>query len=195
MARVLVLMLAFSLAPSALPAQTRPSAAPFETIDLGLTLLGDLADGAMQGRWSPGPAVGLGMSMPFHLGSIETGLQYAHPSARRDVVPGFRSLLAYVGWGGGHDLGRGFTAGAGLRVGIMAMRFDGDTIPEFRRSESELGIATRVVLRWMPRRAWFTEVGLSYQSVLTTPRMEQVFLSAGVGRRFTSPEWLREFLD
>ena len=188
-------MLAFTLAPSALPAQTRSSAAPFETLDLGLTLLGDLAAGALQGRWSPGPAVGLGVTMPFYLGRVETGLQYAHPSARRDVVPGFRSLLGYVGWGGGRDLGGGFTAGGGLRVGIMAMRFDSDTIPGFRRSESELGVATRVALRWMPHRTWFTEVALSYQSVLTTPRMEQVFLSAGVGRRFTTPEWLRDFLD
>lgn len=183
------------LSPPAIRAQTRSTPAPFETLDLGLALLADVGSGTLHRWWSPGPAVGAGVAMPFYLGSIEIGLQYAHPTALRDEVPGFRSFFAYAGWGGRQDLGRGLTAGAGLRAGVMAMRFDGDTIPRFRRGESELGFATRVALRWMPGRAWFTEASLSYQSVLTHPRMEQVFLSAGLGRRFTTPAWLRDFLD
>jgi len=181
------------LSPAVLPAQARP--APFETIDLGLTLLADLNRGALHRYWSPGPGVGAGATMPFYLGSVEAGVQYAHPEALRDDVPGFRSLFFYAGWGGGHELGNGFRAGGGLRVGLLAMRFDGDSLPDSRRRESELGVALRAALRWTPSGAWFTEAAVSYQSILTHHRMEQVFLSAGLGRRFGTPRWLRDFLD
>jgi hypothetical protein len=110
-------------------------------------------------------------------------------------VPGFRSLLVYAGWGGGRALGRGFAASGGLRVGIMALRFDGDTLPASRAKESELGLAGRAALRWLPAGTWYAETSVSYQSVLTHVRMEQVFLAVGVGRRFPTPAWLRDFLD
>jgi hypothetical protein len=193
MARAFVLLLALHLLPPVLPAQVRP--APFETLDLGLTVLTDVNHGTLHEWWSPGPALGLGLTTPFYLGSLELGLQYAHPSALRNDVPGFRSLFLYAGWGGGRALGRGFAAGGGLRVGIMAMRFDGDTLPDSRTNESELGVAGRAALRWLPSGTWYAETSVSYQSVLTHLRMEQVFLAAGVGRRFATPAWLRDFLD
>jgi hypothetical protein len=193
MTRTFVLFAALQLIPAAVPAQAR--ARPFETLDLSLAVLGDINRGALHRWWSPGPALALGLTTPFYLGDLELGLQYAHPSALRDDVPGFRSLFVYAGWGGGRRLGAGFTAGGGLRVGIMAMRFDGDTLPDYRASESELGVAGRAALRWMPAGSWFAESSVSYQSVLTHRRMEQVFLAAGVGRRFATPAWLRDFLD
>ena len=189
----LLVALALMLVPPALSAQVRP--APFETLDLGLTVLADINHGALQRRWSPGTAVGLGVTIPFYLGQVELGAQYAHPRAERGDVPGFRSLFVYAGWGAGRELGRGLAARGGLRVGIMAMRFDGDTLPAFRRRESELGVTGRASVRWMPAGPWFVEGSISYQSILTHPRMEQVFLAAGAGRRFTTPAWLRDFLD
>jgi hypothetical protein len=193
MLRALLVALALMLLPAVVPAQVRP--APFRTLDLGLTVLADVGRGALQRRWSPGPAVGLGVTTPFYLGYFELGAQYAHPTAHRGDVPGFRSLFVYAGWGGGRDLGSRLAAGGGIRVGVMAMRFDGDTLPAFRRRESELGVTGRAALRWMPARVWFVEGSVSYQSILTHPRMEQVFLAAGVGRRFATPAWLRDFLD
>jgi hypothetical protein len=193
MARAFVLLFALHLIPQALAAQARPL--PFETLDLGITVLGDVNHGALQEWWSPGPALGIGLTTPFYLGTFELGLQYAHPSALSDDVPGFRSLFVYAGWGGGGALGGGFTAGGGARVGIMAMRFDGDSLPGDRASESELGVAGRAAVRWMPAGTWYAETSVSYQSVLTQHRMEQVFLAAGVGRRFDTPAWLRDFLD
>lgn len=193
MARRFVLFFALLLVPAVLPAQARP--APFETLDLGLTVLTDVNHGSLHEWWSPGPALGLGLTTPFYLGSLELGLQYAHPSALRNDVPGFRSLFVYAGWGGERALGRGFAAGGGLRVGIMAMRFDGDTLPDSRSKESELGVAGRATLRWLPAGTWYAETSVSYQAVLTHLRMEQVFLAVGVGRRFATPAWLRDFLD
>ena len=180
---------------AALPAAAQARPAPFATLDLGLTVLADVNHGALQRWWSPGPALGIALATPFYLGSVELGLQYAHPSSRRGDVPGFRSLYVYAGWGGRRNLGVGLAAGGGLRVGLMGMRFDGDTLPRGRANESELGVAGRVALRWTPADPWFAETSVSYQSVLTRPRMEQVFLAAGIGRRFGTPAWLREFLD
>jgi hypothetical protein len=39
------------------------------------------------------------------------------------------------------------------------------------------------------------EASVAYQSILTHHRMEQVFLSAGLGRHFRTPGWLRDFLN
>ena len=193
MARAFVLFLALHMIPPALPAQVRSS--PFETLDLGITVLADVNHGALQQWWSPGPALGIGLTTPFYLGTFELGLQYAHPSALNDDVPGFRSLFVYAGWGGARALGAGFAAGGGARVGIMAMRFDGDSLPGYRASESELGVAGRAAVRWMPAGTWYAETSVSFQSVLTHHRMEQVFLAAGIGRRLATPAWLRDFLD
>lgn len=190
---LVLLLFWLPLAASGLAAQRRSPA--FETIDLQVSLLADVNRGTLHRYWSPGVALGVGVALPFYVGRLETGLQYAHPDPTSDGVPGFRSLFAFAGWGGAHDLGAGVQVGGGARIGIMAMRFDGDTIPAFRRNESELGIAGRGSLRWMPRGPWFLEGSLLYQSILTTPRMEQLFVSAGVGRRFGTPTWLRDFLD
>jgi hypothetical protein len=187
------LVLAVAFSPSALSAQARSS--HFETLDLSLTLLADVNHGTLHRYWSPGPAFAVGAALPFYLGTVETGLQYAHPEALRGDVPGFRSLFIYAGWGGGLDLDSRLRAGGGFRVGVQGMRFDGDSLPAFRRSESELGIAARAGVRWTPAGSWFMEASVTYQSILTHHRMEQVFLSAGLGRRFRTPAWLRDFLD
>jgi hypothetical protein len=187
------LVLAAAFPHSNLSAQAR--SAPFETLDLSVALLADINHGTLNRYWSPGPAFAVGVALPFYLGTVETGMQYAHPKALRGDVPGFRSLFIYAGWGGGYDLGRRLRAGAGVRVGVQAMRFDGDSLPAFRRRESELGVAARAGMRWAPVGPWFLETSATYQSILTRPRMEQVFLSAGLGRRFRTAAWLRDFLD
>jgi hypothetical protein len=190
-----LVVLSLVLLPAALPAQVRAAPDPFETLDVGMAVLADVNHGLLHRWWAPGPALGIGITTPFYLGGLEAGVQYAHPTALRHDVPGFRSLFFYAGWGGGAELGAGFTAGGGLRVGIMALHFDGDTLPAFRERESELGVVGRAAVRWMPAGTWFAEASVSYQSVLTHPRMEQVFLAGGLGRRFATPAWLRDFLD
>lgn len=187
------LVVSLALLPPGLSAQRRSP--PFETVDLSLTLLADVSEGSLHRYWSPGLAFAAGAALPFYLGTMETGIQYAHPDAKGDDVPGFRSLFLFAGWGGGHELGGGIELAGGLRVGIMALRFDGDTIPAFRRNESELGVAGRLALRWRPRAPWFLESSVVYQSILTRVRMEQAFLSLGLGHRFGTPPWLRDFLD
>jgi hypothetical protein len=39
------------------------------------------------------------------------------------------------------------------------------------------------------------EGAAAWHAVYTRPRIEQVFLSGAVGRRFRTPSWLRNFLD
>ena len=174
-------------------AQQRP--APFETLDLSIELLADIQQARLQRHWSPGPALGLGLAFPFYLGNIELGVQLSRPSARQVCLPDFSSLFVYVGWSGTRKLGRRLQAQAGLRAGIVGLSFDVDTIPAFRQYEREPAVTARGGLRWTPRDTWFTEAAVAWHSVFTEPRIEQIFLSAGVGRRFRTPTWLRDFLD
>ncbi|HEX6105555.1 MAG TPA: hypothetical protein VFZ26_08230 [Gemmatimonadales bacterium] len=188
-----LLLLALSSGATGGVAQSRPE--PFQTVDLRLAVLADVSNGALHRYWSPGAAYGAGVALPFYAGTVETGAQYARPSPRRDGVPRFRSLFLYAGWGAEQKLSGRWQAGGGVRVGVLAMRFDGDTISVPSRRESEMGLALRAALRWMPFDRWFTEAAVTYQSILTRPRTEQVFLSLGIARRFDTPTWLRDFLD
>jgi hypothetical protein len=181
-------------APTATAQQQQRSAA-FKTLDLSIELLADINQGTLQRDWSPGPGLGIGIALPFYLGNAELGVQLARPSARQAPLPDFRSLFVYAGWSGTRELGRQLRAQAGVRAGIVGLSFDGDNIPAFRQHESEPAVAARGSLRWTPRDSWFTEAAVAWHSVFTEPRIEQIFLSAGVGRRFRTPKWLRDFLD
>ena len=193
--RLVPSLLQCALVASAHTAAAQQRVAPFETLDLSIELLADIHQGRLQRDWSPGPALGIGLAMPFYLGNAELGVQLARPSARQATLPDFRSLFVYVGWSGTRELGQRLRAEAGVRAGIVGLSFDVDSIPAFRRHESEPVLAARGALRWVPRDPWFTEAAVAWHSVFTEPRMEQIFLAAGVGRRFRTPTWLRDFLD
>jgi len=193
--RRLVPALLCALVAPAVTAIAQQRAAPFETLDLSIELLADIHQGRLQRDWSPGPALGIGLALPFYLGNVELGVQLAHPSARQAPLPDFRSLFVYVGWSGTRELGRRLRAEAGVRAGIVGLSFDGDDIPAFRQYEREPAVTARGALRWTPRDPWFTEAAVAWHSVFTEPQIKQIFLSAGVGRRFRTPTWLRDFLD
>jgi hypothetical protein len=75
------------------------------------------------------------------------------------------------------------------------MRFDGDTIPDFRRNESELGVAVRSTAAHALGAGWRAHASVAYQVVFTSERVEQLLLSAGVSRALPMPPWLRDFFD
>ena len=193
--RRLAIALLCALVAPALTAAAQQRPAPFETLDLSFELLADIHQGRLHRDWSPGPALGIGLAFPFYLGNLELGVQLARPSARQASLPDFRSLFVYVGWSGTRELGRQLRAEAGLRAGIVGLSFDADNVPAFRQHESEPAVTARGALHWTPRDRWFTEAAVAWHSVFTEPRIEQIFLSAGVGRRFRTPTWLRDFLD
>ena len=187
-----LLLLAAASSPTAASAQARPS--PFETLDLSLSLLSDVSHGTLHDYWSAGPAVAAAVALPFYVGSVEMGLQYAHPEGLDGEVPGFRSLLIYTGWGGGHGLGSRLRIEGGIRFGVLVMRFDGDTIPAFQRSGRRRRGPDHLAM-YPPRHLVYRGVRDLPVQLLTQPRMEQVFVSAGLGRRFGTPRWLRDFVD
>ena len=193
--RRLVLALLCALVASVPTATAQQRAAPFETLDLSIELLADIHQGTLQRDWSPGPALGIGLAFPFYLGNVELGVQLARPSARYSSLPDFRSLYIYAGWSGTRELGRRLRAEAGVRAGMVGLRFNVDTLPAFRQHENEPAVTARGALRWTPRDPWFTEAAVAWHTVFTEPRIEQIFLSAGMGRRFQTPTWLRDFLD
>jgi hypothetical protein len=193
--RTLVSALLWAPLAQAPTAAAQQGPAPFETLDLSIQLLADIHQGRLQRDWSPGPALGLGVAMPFYLGNAELGVQLSHPSARHASLPSFRSRFVYVGWSGTRELGRRLRAEVGVRAGIVGLSFDVDTLPAFRQHESEPALSARGALRWTPSAPWFTEAAVAWHTVFTEPRIEQIFLSAGVGRRFGTPTWLRDFLD
>jgi hypothetical protein len=168
----------------------------FSAVELGLGVVGDPGTGgALHRYWDPGLGVEATASTPFYAGTFELGLQHVHHDPRGADVPGFRARLLFAGWGGDVALARRVRLGAGFRLGMYEMRFDGDTIPDFRRDESELGVALRSTLAYAVGARWRVHAGAAYQVVYTRTHVEQLLLTAGVSRTFPMPPWLRDFLD
>lgn len=172
----------------------------FSAIELGVHVIADARPddaGAAQRYWRADLGGEATAALPFYAGDIELGLQQMHFDARAGDVPGFRARLLFLGWRDNLYASRRLSWQAGARVGIYAMRFDGDTIPSFRRNESELGLAARTGLAYGIDRGgrWRAHVTAAYQAVLVSPRLEQKILSAGLSRRFSSPSWLRGALE
>ena len=185
---------ALMLASSGVHAQQ--TSRPFERATVGIALAVDAGrGGAVHRYWSPGPSVEATVAFPFYAGTVETGAQYAHYDARAGDVPGFGALLLFVGWRTETPLANRLRIGGGARLGLYDIRFDGDTIPAFRRDESELAFVLRPTVDYAIGRAWHLYAASAYQVVYTQPRIEQVLLSAGLARSLGVPSWLRDFLD
>ena len=174
----------------------RGSGGAFASAELGIAAAADAgAASLLQRYWRPGPGLEATARAPFYAGTLEVGFQHMHHDARGGDVPGFRGRFFFLGWDYGVPATARARLGAGLRLGMYEMRFDGDTIPGFRRNESELALAVRPTLDYALGARWSARAAAAYQVVFTHHRVEQVLLSGGVSRRFSMPSWLRDFLD
>lgn len=189
-----VLLLLGALASAPGRAQQQP-ATPFETIGLTLSVVDNVNRNRFHDYWSPNVGAELAAETPFYLGHIELGIEQVGFDARRPDVPGYRARYVFIGWGADVAPAAALRWRFGARLGNYGMRFDDESLPAYRRGESELGTDLATRLAWRVAPAWQLSVSGRYRVVLTEPRIRHAYLAAGVTRTFDSPRWLRDFLD
>ncbi len=72
------------------------------------------------------------------------------------------------------------------------MSFD---ISRNNRTEQELGVGLVSRLSYRVGGAWTLDVSGRYHVVFTHERLRLVFLAAGLGRAFDTPDWLKALFE
>lgn len=175
----------------ALPARGQQ---PFETLTLSAGGATSLAHGLFHAYWKPGYGGELTLGTPFYFGVAEGGVALHRYEILRPDVPRFDALLAYVGWSVAVRPARRLTWLTGVRVGNYRMSFDDDTFAGIR-NESELTLGLHSRLQARVTEHWSIYGGASLLQTYTYIRLRNVYLSAGLSRRMTTPGWLRTFLQ
>ncbi|MEM1041133.1 MAG: hypothetical protein AAGI91_00745 [Bacteroidota bacterium] len=173
------------------------AAQPFETIEVGLSGVGTVADAPFTDFWDPGPGIEVWAATPFYLGDFRLGLaaawHTASGAAADPAVPDFVSFYTSAGWSVGIGLPGGVQLAPGVRVGLFNMRFDTDD-PAAVRSEAELTAGFDLRASVPIASGWRLTAGGSAVRMFTAERIDLGFVQVGVSRAFRTPEWLREAL-
>lgn len=167
--------------------------APFETLDLLAGATVDVNQGLLfYDLWRPGKGAAAGVATPFYFGTAEAGGAVHRYGARADSVPAFDALVVYAGWGLGAEVGRLGVHG-GVRAGLHRMTFDEDTFVGVR-NESELALGAVARVHVDVARGWALYGEAAYMKTYTYIRLQQVWITAGIRARITTPSWLRRVL-
>jgi hypothetical protein len=187
-----------AVAPGADISAAQSRRVPFETLEVAITVFTDLNHSRFHDFWDPGLGFEALVEVPFYFGAAQVGLQQFQNAARLSTVPDFRSRFFYTGWSADVWLGGKARWTGGIQAGVFHMRFDADTAPFAGRSEpseTELGLGATSMLQYRLGGRWYVAVIARYQLVLTDQRIRRLMLGAGLSRQFTTPPWLRAFLD
>ena len=148
----------------------------------------------LEGFWDAGPGGELAASTPFHGGRLVAGGRLL-PFSPEGELPSFRALLAYAGWEKPVVRFERLEAAVQGRVGNLRMTFDDASERKAGiRNESELtaGIGASVTGRLTGK----THLALTVTRERTFTRrlIDQTLVGVRLERRFTTPNWLRDFL-
>ncbi len=168
-----------------------PSAA-FDTLTVRLQAVANVNRNILHRFWDPSPGLEVNVQTPFNFGQLEAGLHYAGFDGRTPDQPDFRAFFPYLGWGYDAALSNRFSWYNGLRVGSFLMTFD---IGGNDRTEQELGLGLVSRLSYRLGGAWTADLSGRYRVVFTHERLHLVFLAAGVGRAFDTPNWLKALFE
>lgn len=172
-----------------------PEQTPFGTVAVSVGPVVDVRRSADLARWEPGAGIEARALFPFYSGSVEVGAVQTSYDSRSAGVPGFRGRYVFVGWGLSTQPVRRLTWRTGVRIGVYDFQFDDESIPDYARSENEVGTELVTELDVKLGRGWSLAAGTGGRVIFTEPRIRQLSVSAAVRRTFAAPEWLRDFLD
>lgn len=168
---------------------------PFETITATVDVVGSAALGSFNDNWGPSVGGHVEFATPVYAGIARAGAHLFNHNAVNPAVPAFQTAWVCLGWTYEWRLPLRLAWGAGVEMGVAHMVFDDESTPRAREKETELGFGVTLQLAYAFTPCWSVVFTGEYREVLTKRPIEYVFYGVGLGRRFTTPRWLKEFLD
>ncbi len=189
---VLILLLFFT---SILKAQNNTSA--FETFTLGINYQSNINRNDFHNYWlSDGGIEGYFLT-PFYFGEVQLGISYMPFSAKSVEQPDFTSLLLYLQWGYEFNLPVNFAISFNSSVGLFQMNFDDfeNELSPGLLSERELATGLNTTLSYSFYNEWNLSFQLNYLRVFTHKKINLINLGFGLTKKFSSPQWLKDFFN
>ena len=168
---------------------------PFDTITLAIQGVGATALGSFTDDWDPSPGGRVELVTPVYAGIARAGVHVFHHDAVDPAVPAFGSVYAYLGWAYEWKLPLSLMGSAGVEIGVAHMLFDDESTDSARREETELGFGITPQLAYALTPCWSVLVTGEYRQILTSRPIEYVLYGVGLSRTFSTPDWLKEFLE
>jgi hypothetical protein len=100
----------------------------------------------------------------------------------------------YLGWGMDVPLPANVLLRAGARAGVFWMLYDA-TADLPAQDENELAFGGRASLHYSLTPAWSVQGGVRAARILTRKEIDFLFAGGGLAWTFSSPGWLRGFLE
>lgn len=168
----------------------------FNTITFGVDVLKDFTTDGFQQNWEPQIGGEGYFRTPFYFGNLQTGIVYCAYGSLKNGNPDFKVFSFYLQWEYEVRLLPIVSFSIGGRTGLTEMKFAENNIVTDANllSESELTIGLISRLSLLLPKGWQINISGNYLTIFTYPRMNTTFISGGISKSFTTPEWLRDFL-
>lgn len=189
---LLLALLALPCAPGGADAQGRVR--EFEKITVGFGLLMQVNTTPVDKGWEPGAGLECYLETPFYLGVVQGGIQLLPYSTIRSDLPEYDSRFLYLDWRMPLRPSSRIRWSNGFRIGILQMDFDDPSATWHDRVDHELGLGLVSALDWEVLDGWSVRVTAVHRKIFISKPVEQTILHLSIGRSFSTPRWLLEFL-
>lgn len=193
MKNIYSLLLFIFFSPLCLSAQN-----PFTHLDISLSGNYIFQGNEITKSWDPTPGLMLDIRTPYFMGELETGVRYVRFSELDFENSGFHSTYVFAGWSLPLQLSERLSLSPGVKIGITYLYQDNAKFYDgyrFDNDESEFSWELQLRSLYKINTNWSIHLTTVYNRTVLHLPMNQWYLSAGLMRRFESPNWIKTFLE
>jgi len=168
----------------------------FESFSIGIDLLANVNSNQFHEYWDSKYGVEGFFSAPFYFGYIQLGASYMSFTGKSSSQPNFKSYLFYLQWGYKFVLISNFDLFINALIGIYQMNFDESStvVSPGQLTEREFSAGLSTSLTYSISNSWRININARYIRIFTHTQINLIFISAGITKSFSSPDWLKDFL-
>jgi hypothetical protein len=166
-------------------------------IHISLKLTNNFIENDFHEYWKPKPGLNSEFSFDYSVGELGVGLGFMRFDKNIESTKGFYGLDYYFLYKHLPKLTECLDLILKFNVGIYEFRFDDDGTLQSsaERVEREFAIKIESGLSYEFYNLWKAELTTSYSHIYTNKKIELIYFNLGIVKSFSTPEWLKEFLE
>lgn len=147
--------------------------------------------------WNSIPGAGFEFSFEHDIGEIGAGLRLMRFNKIVESAKSFYGVDYYFLYRQSFNLFEGTDLIAGIDIGIFELRFDDDDDVRTSAERIEREFALKIIggISYSITNSWKAELAAYYQHIYTRKKIELYFLSFGVTKTLSMPDWMKGFFE